>query len=238
MALDPKALVSVEEVRTYLGVGEKDKPLTAWIELVVNGLSARVWDYTGHTYISDDAGDKASARVFSASAGAPSIPIDDCREISKVEVTATPDQAGSWDTWTEESWIAEPLGGPTFTSLRFFNPDGLPAQGTGWGALGLHLSADAAYAQGSRWPGRDRAEIAAEVFVRVTAKWGYGADESTVPADVKLAVLMWLQNIHKRDQAFFNKATSARVFATQEMPPDVKAILDGEEDTEPTVMAV
>jgi hypothetical protein len=73
--------------------------------------------------------------------------------------------------------------------------------------------------------------------VRVTGKWGYGKDTTTVPANVKLAVLMWLQNIHKRDQAFFSE-NFGDALASLAMPKDVAELLDGEEASRAQVAAV
>lgn len=60
----------------------------------------------------------------------------------------------------------------------------------------------------------------APVAVRVTAKWGH----AEIPADVKLACLMWLQNIHKRDIAFLSEEI-ARTSAVLRMPDDVRGVL-------------
>jgi hypothetical protein len=86
------------------------------------------------------------------------------------------------------------------------------------------------------WPNQVRAELESRAYLRVTAKFGYGGDLATVPPNVKLAVLMWLQNIHKRDQAFFSE--SAKVTAKIAMPEDVKELLEGEASKRPSVSAV
>jgi hypothetical protein len=236
VALDANALVEVDEARTYLGIEKGDDPEDAWFEQVISGLSLRVLQHTGRVYINSDGDDKASTRSYVGYATDTSIAIDDCREISKVEFTGTPDDADSWEEADAGSWVAEPLNGPTVNVVRFFNPDGLPAQGHGWGALALHLSGRSEWGQATPWPGQARAEISARVFLRVTAKWGYGKDNTTVPANVKLAVLMWLQNIHKRDAAFFKD--TAKALAQIEIPADVKSILEGEAASEATVVAV
>lgn len=234
MALGPLALVSVAEVRTYLGVSATDLPKTELLEQIIDGLSLRIIQRTGRTYISDSGDDEVSTRQFEYAAGASVLPIDDCREISKVEVSATPGVADSWGELDADTYVAQPLGESVTNELRFLQPAQLPAQGSGWGALSLHT-----LNRGSDtpWPGQARAETSAYTVVRVTAKWGYGPDLTTVPANVKLALNMWLQNIHKRDQAFFN-AEIAEVVANLKMPPDVVEMLDGEGTARPNVMAV
>lgn len=238
MALDPAALVDVTEARTYLQADAQGKPTDALLEQIIGGLSLRVLQYTGRTYINPDSKDAATTRVFGLLNEERTVAIDTCRGIESVEVTATPDEAESWTPLETDTWIAEPLNQAVVDSIRFFNPELLPAQGIGWGALALHVYSGelAAWGPTTRWPGQDRAEITARVFLRVKAKWGYGPDLTTVPANVKLAVLMWLQNIHKRDQAFFDE--NAEVWATIAMPKDVKDLLTAEAQDEPAVVVV
>jgi len=236
VALDKDALVDTTEARTYLGVDADGKPVDAALEQIIGGLSRRVLQYTGRTYINHTAADATSTRVFATNVDTGRVSIDDCRSISVVEITGTPDAPGSWEPAETDLWIAEPLNEPVTDTIRFYNPELLPAQGMGWGALSAHLAGRSGWGQASPWPGQVRAEITARVFVRVTAKWGYGPDLKTVPANVKLAVLMWLQNIHKRDLAFFGE--NAEATANIAMPKDVKDLLEGEAQEAPMVVAV
>lgn len=235
MTLDPNALVSTDEARTYLQLEATDKPPAAWLEQVIGGLSLRVIQYTGRTYINPVAEDKAATRQYVYDPGDAELPIDNMRELSLVEVSANP-QTEEWEEVGDELFIAEPLDGPVYDRLRFFSPELLPAQGTGWSLLGLHASASSASSERTPWPHQVRTQLEARIVVRVTGKLGFGKDLKSVPANVKLAVLMWAQNIFKRDAAFFGE--QAKVFASLAMPKDVKELLDGESATRPQVTAV
>lgn len=234
MALEDDALVSVDEARTYLQVSATDKPSTELLEQLINGLSRRIVQRTGRTYISDSGTDDASARQFRFDPGDRVLDMDDARSISKVEVTATPNEEASWEEVDAANYVAEPLSQDVTNRLRFLEPAELPAQGSGWGALSLHVNNARS---GTPWPQQARAETTAYTVVRVTAKWGYGKDLTTVPWNVKLALNMWLQNIHKRDQAFFS-AEIAEVLAKLKMPPDVEEMLMGEAAATPNVVAI
>lgn len=236
MALDPNALVSSTEARTYLGVDAKDKPADAWLEQVIGGLSLRVLQHTGRTYINPVGEDKAGTSPYTFNPADRELEIDNCRDLSLVEANATPQDDDTWEEVGEELYVAEPLGGPVFDTVRFLTADTLPAQGVGWGLLGLHASSSSVSSESTAWPHQVRAELASRVGIRVTGKLGYGPDLKTVPENVKLAVLMWLQNIHKRDIAFFGE--SAKVTSKIGMPEDVKELLDGEAATRASVVAV
>ncbi len=233
----PEGLVTVGEARIYLQKQEDDKPTVPLLEQVINGLSLRVLQHTGRTYINPDSNDKATVRVYSFDPSDRWLAIDDCRAPADVEVTATPNDGDTWQETEPDQWVAEPLGEQIVNRLRFYLPEDLPAQGTGWGLLGLHASSASAPSENTLWPHQVRAELQARAAVRVSAKWGFGPDNSTVPANVKLAVLMWLQNIHKRDQAFFGKEAS-KIIATLGMPKDVEELLDGEAASQPSVTAI
>jgi hypothetical protein len=236
VALDANALVSVTEARTYLQVDATDKPTTALLEQVIGGLSLRVLQHTGQTYINPVAADGKAERIYELNTtSARELVIDNCRQLTLIEATATPNDAGSWVEVEADSYITEPLGEPVAERVRFLEPALLPAIGTGWGLLGLHASPQS-MPSSTPWPNQVRAELESRTYVRVTAKFGYGPDLATVPANVKLAVLMWLQNIHKRDQAFFSE--SAKVTAKIAMPEDVKEMLEGEAAKQPSVAAV
>lgn len=234
MALDSDALVSLEEARTYLQTEAEGKPVTEWLELAINGLSLRVLQHTGRTYINPDKADKATVREYSFDPSDRILAIDNCRGISLVRASATPKDVDSWNDVEADLWLAEPLGEAVTDRIRFLSPADLPAIGTGWGLLGLHASRESS--QRSEWPHQVRAELHSRATLQVTAKWGYGASLATVPGNVKLAVLMWLQNIHKRDAAFFGE--QAKVFADLAMPRDVRELLDGEGTSRPLVDAV
>jgi hypothetical protein len=227
MALSAQALVSTEGARTYLGVDSSDLPSDELLEQIIEGLSARITERTGACYISDDEKDKASKRMFTFDPGAKHAEVDNFRAPEKVEVSATPGDEGSWIELAAEDFVAEPLSDPTFNRLRFLNPADLPAQGTGWGALSLHTNNRDTIGGQTPWPHQVRSELRAYAVVRITAKWGYGPDLKTVPAQVKLAVTMWLQNIHKRDQAFFSE-DFGKAMAGLKMPADVEELLEGQ----------
>lgn len=229
-------LVTVAEARTYLQVDDKGKPTTALLEQVIAGLSLRVLQHTGKTYINVVAKDAESSRQFSYDPSDRFLLIDDCRDVSKVEATATANDDESWVEVGPELFVTEPLGQEVADRIRFLSASLLPAVGTGWSALGLHARSGTMGGENSPWPHQVRTELASRAAIRVTGRWGYGPTSATVPANVKLALLMWAQNIHKRDQAFFGEA--AKVTAKIGMPDDVRELLDGEEGTVPTVMAV
>lgn len=234
MALAADALISEVEARNYLGVSAEDLPKPALLEQVINGLSRRIIQRTGRTYISDSAEDAASTRQFRFAPDDRVLDLDDCRGISKVEVSVAPNDADSWAEVDADNYVAEPLNEAVTNRLRFLVPAELPAQGSGLGALSLHRQNAA---DGTPWPRQARAETRSYTVVRVTAKWGYGKDLTTVPANVKLALEMWLQNIHKRDQAFFS-AETAEALAKLKMPPDVEEMLMGESSATANVTAV
>jgi hypothetical protein len=235
MALDVDALVSTTEARTYLQVAATDKPTDGLLEQVIGGLSRRVLQHTGAVYINHAPADAATARRYSYDPSERELLIDPCRSPGLVEATATPNDNESWVEVEADQVLTEPLDGPVYDRLRFLGAAELPAIGRGWGLLGAHAS-PASAPSSSRWPNQVRAELEARAYIRLTAKWGYGPDLKTVPPNVKLAVLMWLQNIHKRDQAFFSEA--AKVTAKIAMPEDVRELLDGEAANKATVTAV
>jgi hypothetical protein len=236
MALDPQALVSVEEARTYLGVPDAELPADPLLEQIIGGLSLRVKQRTGRTYINDLEDDKAGPRVFEFDPSERVVAIDDCRELGDVEVTATPNEEEAWELLPASEFVAEPVGEPVTRRIRFFSPQELPAQGRGWGILSAHVNQGQS-SIGTPWPRHARAEIETHAWLRVTAKWGFGGDLTTVPANAKLAVLMWIQNIHKRDQAFFSDDFGKAVSGLA-MPKDVAELLDGEERSAAAVSAI
>lgn len=71
------------------------------------------------------------------------------------------------------------------------------------------------------------------IAVRVTAKWGWDA----VPEHVKLAALMWIEAIFRRDAAYFS-ADVAAPSSIPQMPADVRQILDGEKRPLPQVLTL
>jgi hypothetical protein len=225
--IGPDALVSEKEARAYLQVEEADKPSKELLAELINGLSARISQYTGTGYIGD-AEDKEASRLYRYYLADPSVDIDPVREISKLEVSASPSTEGTWEALAADNWIGEPLGEPVTTQLRFLF-ETAPATGVGWSALAAHVSGWEP--EGTPWPKYDRALLSAYTVVRVTGKFGYGKDAATVPDNVKLALLMWLQNIWKRDQAFFSDNV-AEVIAGVGMPRDVKELLEGAETSE------
>lgn len=236
MALDPQALVTVPEAREYLGAPAGELPSDKALEQIIGGLSLRVAQRTGRTYVNTEEKDAASARVFDFDIGDRVIAIDDVRELGDVEVSATPNDEDTWDLVDPADFVAEPVGADVVRRIRFLQPQELPAQGRGWGVLSAHVNQGGG-GIGTPWPRQARAEVTGGGYIRITGKWGFGADTDTVPANVKLAVLMWLQNIHKRDQAFFSD-NFADAVAGLAMPKDVAELLDGEERARAMVSAV
>lgn len=238
MALPASALVTLEEARSFLQVDDGDDPKDDLLELIIPGLSERITQRTGDIYINPIEKDGLGLRTYDFNPAADNhVAIDNAREIAVVDVTATPHDDDSWRILDSAEWYSEPVGQAVSTSIRFLTGLDLPALGVGWGALSLHRQSPGPDSQWSDWPSQDRASIDARATLRVKAKWGIGADQSTVPHNVKLATLMWLQNIHKRDIAFVSE-TIGVASATLKMPPDVIELLEGEADTEATVGAV
>ena len=238
MALDPQALVTTEEARTYLDVGKTDKPEDGLLELVINGISKRLAQRTGRTYVNPVAKDGASESSYEFDPADRRVDVADCRDVTAVAITATPGDADSWLDLDPATYVLEPVGQPVGTAIRFFTGIELPAQGIGWGGLSMHRhNGPEADTMRTEWPWEGERSIDTRAVARVTAKLGLGPDADTAPANVKLAVLMWLQNIHKRDQAFFSETIGVASALTR-MPPDVVELLEGEPDDVANVGAV
>lgn len=237
MTLSPQALVSVEEAREYLQVSSTDKPADALLEQIIGGLTAGIVQRTGKVYVNPVDKDGAATRAYQFLADEKKVHIDNVRAISKVEVTGTPQDDDSWLELTDTDWVAEPVGLPVQHIVRFLINQELPAVGVGWSALALHRSGEQRDSMHTPWPWEARNTVQGRVYIRVTGKFGMGADTASVPGNVKLATLMWLQNIHKRDQAFFSE-TIGVASALTKMPPDVEALLEGESADQAQVAAV
>lgn len=237
MPLSAQALLSLAEARTYLGVSADEDPKDELLELIINGLSARIVQRTGRTYINPVAKDAESTVSYDFDPASPTVPIDDFRSVTKVEVSATPGSADSWFELADTDFYLEPSGQPVSTAIRFLEGPALPAQGVGWGALSLHRRGYSSDTMGTPWPWEGTIAAAARTTVRITGKLGQGADATTAPANVRLAVAMWLQNIHKRDQAFFSE-DFGKAMAGLKMPADVEELLDGEGDRGASVQVI
>lgn len=236
MALPAYALVTLPEARSFLQAEDGDDPKDELLEIIITGLSKRIVQRTDDVYINPIDKDGYGLRTYDFNPLADSeVSIDYAREIDAVEVTASPQDDTSWRALESAEYYAEPVGDPVARSIRFLVGFDLPAQGVGWDALAFHRRGTDTMP--SDWPSRDRAVTEARATLRVKAKWGLGADSTTVPANVKLALLMWLQNIHKRDIAFVSE-TIGVASATLRMPPDVLELLEGETDEQPTIGAV
>jgi hypothetical protein len=225
------SLVSLAEARTFLLAEEGDDPKDALLELIIPGLSKRIVQKTGNLYVNPAADDGVSRRSYDFSPNDRRVDIDFARELGAVEVTGAPQDEEAWtllDAATD--YYAEPVGMPVVTSLRFMTALELPAQGVGWGGLALHRLTPDVDLEYSTWPSQERQVDSVRATVRVSAKFGLGADSTTAPANVKLALLMWLQNIHKRDIAFVSDTVGV-ASATMKMPADVEELLLGESDT-------
>jgi hypothetical protein len=231
------ALITVEEARQYLDVEKEAKPTDGLLEQIINGLSDTVLQRTGKTYINPVAEDGESTRAYEFLADEKKVHIDNVRAISKVEVTGTPQDDDSWLELSDTDWVAEPVGLSVQDKIRFLVNQELPAAGVGWSALALHRTGEQRDSMHTPWPWEARSSAQGRVYVRVTGKYGYGVDTTTVPGNVKLALALWLQNIHKRDQAFFSETIGVAKALTK-MPPDVEVMLEGEEADQAQVSAV
>jgi hypothetical protein len=229
VALDSTALVTVDEARTYLGASSTEAPPTDWLELVINGLSAAVAAYTRRTYIETVTATPTTKIVSHDGGRWLEIPL--ARSVVSLRTTATPKDAGSWAELDDDSWVAEPQEAALKDRIHFLG--GLErAQRFGW-----HF--DLYGRQGTPWPREAEASHWRYVAVEVTALWG-GASASEVPENVRLALLMWLQSIHRRDRAYFSAdfAQGATAGELGEMPADVRALLDVEAGSSARVVAV
>lgn len=238
MALSASALVTREEARSFLQVGDEDDPKDALLELVINGLSDRIVQRTKDVYVNPVKDDGLGIRTYDFNPAIDRhVDIDFAREVASVEVTASPQDEDSWQTLEAADFYVEPVGEPVSRMIRFLTGFDLPAQGIGWGALSLHRTGPGADSQWTDWPGEDRDVTSARATARVKAKFGLGGDSATVPHNVKLATLMWLQNIHKRDIAFVSE-TIGVASAALRMPPDVVELLEGETEDEAAGVAI
>jgi hypothetical protein len=237
VALAAQALVSVEEARTYLQVESTDKPPDALLEQIIEGLTAGIVQRTGKTYVNPVDKDGESSRAYVFAADDRKVHIDSVRELSTVEVTGTPQDEDSWLELTDHDFIAEPVGVEVQHRIRFLMATAMPAVGVGWSGLALHRSGEQRDSMHTPWPWEARSTVQGRVTVRVTGKFGMAGKTADVPGNVKLATLMWLQNIHKRDQAFFSE-TIGVASALTKMPPDVEALLEGESAEQAQVVAV
>lgn len=235
MPLAREALVTVAEAREHLGVSATDDPSDPQLELLINGVSRRIVQRTGRTYVGFSDTDAASARKYLHD-GSKVLGIEDAREVTSVETSLDPDDASGWTPMDAANYVLEPVNGPTTQRIRFLNV--LPGLRTGWAGLtGGYSRAAAPAGIETPWPREVAGASDFRVWVRVNAKWGYGPDTDTVPGHVKLAALLWVANIHKREQAYFSEDLS-RAVAEMGMPPDVEELLTEEGTSSAQVAAV
>lgn len=248
MTLARSALVTVDEARTFLGAEPHDDPSTELLEQIIEGLSTRISQRTGDLYTNpagvlakegDPWPDELSERVYEFDPTERIVSIDYARAVAAIELSTAPGDEDSWQALGSSDYYLEPVGRPVTTSITFLTAVDLPAQGVGWDALAMHARQSGAGAdtQWTEWPRAAAAAVHVRAFARVKAKFGLGTDSATVPQNVKLALLMWLQNIHKRDVAFTSE-TIGVASATMKMPADVEELLEGEEDIQSLVGAV
>lgn len=239
IALASTALVGVEEARSFLGVDPTDDPTDDQLALIINGLSSRIVQKTGDLYVNPIAADGVGERSYEFSGSDITVEIDNARSVTEVAMTGTPNDVESWVVLGSNDYYLEPVGAPVADKVRFLATLEVPTVGTGWGGLSMHTvnpgpEGDSMW---TRWP-RDDASIESFVaWLRVKAKFGLAGDNSLVPANVKLALAMWLQNIDKRDLAYVSETIGAASALTR-MPPDVEELLTGESDQQPTIGAV
>lgn len=239
IALASTALVSLEEARSFLGADPTDDPVDDQLALIINGLSTRIAQKTGDLYVNPVAEDGVAERSYQFNGSERTVTIDNARSISEVAISGTPQDVDSWTVLDVAEYYLEPVGQPVSTKVRFLAALEVPTVGSGWGGLSLHTvnpgpEGDTMW---TRWPSDDAAIEDFVASLRVKAKFGLGADAATVPANVKLAVAMWLQNIDKRDLAYVSETIGAASALTK-MPPDVEELLAGETDSQPTIGAV
>lgn len=203
-------LLTPDDVRNYLKTEVEDDPSAEWIDLVIAGVSNSIAKRTGRDYSGST--DQAPAeRTFQRFGDDATVPIDDCREVTKVEVGSD----GNWVEIDGTDWTTEPTSKDPKARVRFANPD-LPATGVGWFFPNPGF--------GSSWP-KHSSTSQAVTAVRVTALWGTGG----VPANVRLAALMWISSIHKRDQAYFSENFAQGAATILDIPPDVMRMINDEE---------
>jgi len=215
MALNTNALLTVQDVREYLDITAGSKPELEWLIAVINGVSTEVQDYTSRTYKPSDA--VPATREYSYGGGL-TVEIDDCRDITLIETTTDPNDAASWADIAASSYVALPLDESVKRRIRF--------KSTGSNALAFTYS---------QWPRELKGSASFYSAIRVTGLYGH----VTVPPNVILACQMWIKNIFNRDQAYFSQEFSDGVIINREqMPPDVKQILDGQREQNASVAAV
>jgi hypothetical protein len=242
VALSPAALVTTEEARSFLGVADDENPTTDQLALIVNGLSSRITQKTGDLYINPVANDGVAERTYEFVGDERKVAIDAARSVTEVALTGSPQDVASWTVLNPlADFYLEPVGAPVSKVVRLMASTEIPTEGVGWGGLSLHANSYNPGPEGDTmwtpWPGADRASIDFRGFLRVKGKFGLAGDASLVPDNVKLAVVMWLQNIDKRDLAFMSE-TIGTASALTKMPPDVEELLVGESDDQPSVGAV
>lgn len=229
--LSDQALVTEADVKAYLDVPtDATSPSVRWIRRAVNGVSAVIVEKTGRDWrgLADDAQDAQQPRIFEHDSSRV-LEIDPARSPSLVRVTGTPKDSDSWVALDDGDWIAEPQRAAIKQRIRFLGATPLPARQSGWSALSRHLSGS----PGTRWP----AEVASEDLhssVEVTAIWGY----ASVPDQVKLAALLWISQLYKRDVQFLSDSIPEGQRIAGGIPKDVLDILEGDSDDASSVAAV
>lgn len=227
MPLNDDALISVADARTYSKLTSEDEPTDAWFEQAVNGVSTQIQSKVGRKY--QPRSSTPETRQFLHDGG-PTLEIDDCTDLSLVRASNDPQDASTWEDVETEQWIAEPLNEAIKTQVRFLGDIDWPASNIGWDALAFHLGSTTR----TQWPVETMREGKVVTVVEVTAKWGH----ETVPGNIQLAALLWIQYLIQRDVAYFSPDLAEAVIAQGAMPPDVKGIIESEKAKQAQITAV
>jgi len=219
---DELGLVTPETVLQFLGAEDSDveQPSEDWLDLVIAVVTGTIIHFTGRDYT------KAAtieSRKYQRFGDSPTIDIDDCQDVTKVEVS----RGQGWRQLPTDAWIAEPTSQDRKSQIRFLGTQ-LPATGIGW-YFGQQQNAD-----GTAWPNQSRAEAEAVTFVQVTARYGY----TQVPGHIRMAALSFIAHIHRKDKAYFSEAFAQGAKSILDIPPDVLRILESDEKAGPGVTAI
>jgi hypothetical protein len=160
----------------------------------------------------------ATARRYAGS-GKPYQWIDECTEVSTVEVKNSATDT-TYDTWTSADYI-EFSGDPEDPNFNITPYTGLMVDPTGDESL---FTSGAYTVRGGFRPSTDVHR--GVPTVRVTAMWGYA---TTVPADIKTATIMQAARWYKRLEGSMSDALASgelgMLLYQKSLDPDIKRLL-------------
>lgn len=210
----------------------------AWLAEIITAAS-RAIDNFCHRPRGFVADDDASARVYAGS-GTATMRIDECIEITKVEVkdSLTDDD---YVEWTDSDYIAF-RGAPRDPEFNETPYDHLMVVVNGdyniftSGALSSRSDKDRYFAPLRYRRAYNPRGARSQPTVRVTAKWGYA---ETVPGAIREACAMQTARWFKRYQSAMSDVLASgelgKLFYRQELDPDVKFLLVAGRYVRPTV---